>query len=73
MDELRKYLKNLEDDGFIDENGKPLKCIHCVSGREYLEDINESYGPVGLEEFEVRCNICNKVTGHWAYGNWQID
>lgn len=71
MDELRKYVKELEDDGYITENGKPLKCIHCNSNN--LKNVNHSYGPVGLEEHEVKCNSCNMITGYWAYGNWQID
>lgn len=71
MEDLRIYIEGLEFNGYIKKDGTPIKCIFCDS--KDLKRTNESYGPVGLEECEVICQSCNKITGRWAYGNWCID
>lgn len=63
------YVKQLESEGYIDENGKPLKCeCDCTD----FTDVNEYLCQFGREEYEVKCNDCGKIVGHWAFGYWVI-
>lgn len=70
MDDMHKYFLNLEKNGYITEKGSPLKCIYCDS--KDLIDINVMKANYGMEEYEVQCNSCKKITGRWAYGNWTL-
>lgn len=63
------YLKKQVNDGFISENGTPLKCF-C--GCNSFKRIKEYYGAFGIEEYSLQCEKCKKIVGHWAYGNWQL-
>lgn len=69
-----EYVIKSERNGYIDENGAPLKCIYCDCEELFLAD--ERYGgysePCGLMEYSVFCKKCTKEVGHWAYGNWSI-
>lgn len=69
MDDLDKYIKQLITDGYIDENGAPLKC-YC--GCKDFDTTNEYYEEFGLIEYQLKCKNCGKKVGHWAYGNWEI-
>lgn len=47
-----------------------LKCLFCNS--EKLVDINVMRSDYGIEEYEVQCCACQKITGRWVYGNWTL-
>ena len=68
--DMSKYINHLVNKGFVTEDGTPLKCVHCES--DNLQQVNECYGQYGIEEYQIQCKNCNNITGHWAYGNWQI-
>lgn len=70
MDDMQKYIRKLEKEGYITENGNPLKCLYCNSTA--LTDVNIMRCDYGVEEYEVQCNSCKKITGRWGYGNWTI-
>ena len=70
MDGMQEYIRQLERDGYINERGKPLKCLYCNSIT--LIDVNVMKSNYGIEEYEVQCNCCKKITGRWGYGNWTI-
>lgn len=63
------YLEKQIQDGYMDKDGKPLKC-EC--GNKDFEMINDPYCQYGVEEYVLKCTECNKVVGHWAYGYWQV-
>ena len=70
---LKKIIKWEIKHGYIETNGRPIKCIYCNS--EELEDFDEyyldGYGS-HLLEYSVRCKKCGKTAGIWSYGSWQI-
>ena len=70
MDDMKKYIKKLEAGGYIDIKGKPLKCLYCDSIE--LINTNVMKSNYGIEEYEVQCSSCKKITGRWGYGNWTI-
>ena len=70
VDDFRKYIQDSIDKGYINEVGKPLKCENCESTK-FIE-FDTFAGPVGVEEYKLKCSGCGKVVGHWAYGNWQV-
>lgn len=70
MEDMWKYFLELERAGYITENGTPLKCIYCDS--KELVDVNIMKSNYGIEEYEVKCNSCKKITGRWGYGNWTL-
>jgi len=71
METYEDYVNHLIKEGFIKEDGTPLKCLYC-EGNDF-ERRNEYYCPYGIEEYEVWCVKCNKKVGHWAFGTWVID
>lgn len=70
MDETRKYIKQLEKEKYITEDGTPLKCLYCDS--KDLENINIMRSNYGIEEYDVQCKSCKKIVGRWGYGNWAL-
>lgn len=70
MEDLHKYYKKLEEDGYITHQGNPLKCIYC-DNRE-LVDTNIITANYGVEEYDVKCDNCGKITGRWVYGYWAL-
>ena len=70
MNNTAKELQSLFDTGYIDKSGEPLKCRNCNSNNLKID--KESYGPAGLEEYEMVCKDCNNIVGFWSYGYWQV-
>ena len=70
MEDLKIYFNQLEKEGYIGVDGKPLKCLYCDS--KDLIDINIMKANYGIEEYEVQCNNCKNITGRWAYGYWTL-
>lgn len=68
--DLHEFIKQQQKDGYIDEKGKPLKC-EC--GCTDFTDINEHFCQFGREEYQVQCNNCKEIVGHWAFGYWQVN
>lgn len=64
------YCRNLVKDGYTNEEGKPLKCISCESTK--LDDGECVIEEHAIVEYIVRCKSCKNVTGHWAYGTWEV-
>ena len=61
--------KDMVDNGFIDEDGTPLKCI--CGCKEFI-DVNVCRIDITVCEFETRCIECGETVGYWAYGSWMI-
>lgn len=68
---LESYLKTQIDQGFILEDGTPLKC-QC--GCTKLKQVNQHYYEGWIEEYSLECTNedCLKIVGTWAYGHWQV-
>lgn len=64
MDSFEEYYQKQIDDGYIQEDGYPLKCQFC--------DSTNLDWKCNLEEKEVKCHDCGKLVGYWAYGNWTV-
>jgi hypothetical protein len=68
---LEKYIQIMIEDGYwAKEDLQPIKCVDCES--KDLEDFDYDYISHMVCEYSRRCKDCNKVLGHWAYGNWQL-
>lgn len=66
----REYLEELIKEGYIAEDGHPLKCHEC-EGTE-METRDEWHGDYGrIDEYTLQCKTCKAQTGHWAYGGWR--
>lgn len=65
-----EYVKDMVDNGFMSEDGEPLKCFKCESTE--LEDANIDRIEYGILEYDMRCKGCKTIVGHWAYGNWTL-
>lgn len=66
---FEEEMKYRVDNGFMASNGAPLKCECGVTD---FKQINQYYGECYIEEYQLECNECHKIVGHWAYGNWQV-
>lgn len=70
------YINHMINEGFIAEDGTPLKCIHCEEKEftEYDHDyLDYCYGHgVNLLEYKLKCNKCGKNVGYWVTGRWEI-
>ena len=69
MDDMEKYIKQMVDDGYILEDGTPIKCS-CAC--QDFKQVREYYEEYYLVEYQLQCTRCNKIVGHWAYGCWQV-
>lgn len=68
---MEDELKQLIEKGYIDEKGKPLKCLHCESSN--LKNTKQIYeDSAGLVEYTVVCVDCNGLNGYWSYGSWVV-
>jgi len=67
---FEEYIDHLEKEGYINEKGQPLKCLHCDS--KNLEDYGHIYENLGCVEYQVRCKDCKKHVNTWSYGNWEL-
>lgn len=56
--------------GYIAEDGTPLKCYKCNS--KNMENYNKYYEEHWCIEYSVKCKECGTKLGHWAYGNWEV-
>ena len=70
MEDLKTYYKELRDEGYIKEDGTPLKCQHC-DNKSFVYQ-NEIYENSSVVEYTLTCDKCYAWVGHWAYGNWQL-
>lgn len=69
LEDLDSYIKQLIEDGYIREDGSPIKC-RCEC-RDF-EMFDEYYCQFGLEEYKLKCNNCGEEVGHWSFGHWQV-
>ena len=64
-EEMRKAV----EDGFITEDGLPLKCWKCES--KDLKFTGHYDGYIMVEQ-SVKCNSCGADVGLWSYGHWTV-
>jgi hypothetical protein len=69
-DELKDYIEQKINDGYLDENLNPLLCPHCDSPN--IGKYNVICDEHGEIEYDVDCNDCTKHVGNWSYGSWDI-
>jgi hypothetical protein len=68
VEDFEEYMKQQIKDGYIAENGKPLKCQFCDSKDFKLDNIFREEGYV--VKYSIVCQYCGKTIGTWAYGGW---
>ncbi len=66
---IHEFLQRLVREGYIAENGAPLKCHFCESKNFDEKCYYEEHTAV---EKVVNCKACGKQVGNWSYGAWQI-
>lgn len=68
---FEEYYKEQIAEGYISENGKPLK---CGCGCTEFKQVNQYYGEGWIEEYSLECTNedCLKIVGTWAFGNWDV-
>ena len=69
MNSFADEMKKLVEDGYIKEDGAPLKCWKC--GSKSLKFTNH-YDDYIMVEKSVKCKECNSDVGLWSYGNWTV-
>ena len=65
------YIKKMQLFGYMADDFSPMKCPNC-KGDEFT-DCNEYRldGPGSIVlEYDCKCEKCNCILGHWAYGYW---
>lgn len=67
---LRYQLWRDVKNGYITNDGTPLKCYKCNS--KDMKKYNEYYEEHWCVEYDIRCKECRAKLGHWAYGNWEV-
>jgi len=65
------YYKEQIAEGYIAENGTPLK---CGCGCTEFKQVNQYYGEGWIEEYSLECTNedCLKIVGTWAFGHWDV-
>lgn len=67
--DLEDHINEIIKDGYIAEDGTPLKCF-C--GDTDFEESDQYYEDCHTVEFTLNCKACDKRVGYWAYGSWDI-
>lgn len=65
-----EFNNKLIAEGYMREDGTPLKCQHCDSKK--LKDTKIIIDESRVLEYQVVCEECRREVGYWAYGYWQI-
>ena len=66
---MQKYINELVKEGYILEDGTPIKC-YC--GCKDFEEVNKYYENHSPIEFQLKCKKCGNIVGHWSYGYWEV-
>lgn len=68
---VEDYMKRQIEDGYITENGQPIKC-EC--GCTEFKQVDQHYGEGHIEEYSLECTNqeCLKTVGCWSFGHWQV-
>lgn len=66
---IEEYINQQIADGYIRDNGEPIKCQYCDSKALRVDNSHEEYVVV---EKDVTCLNCGKLVGTWSYGSWAI-
>lgn len=69
FDTTEDYINDMIRQGYMAEDGTPLKCKCGCTDFEMSDEYRGSYG---LEEYSLKCTKCSMTVGHWAYGYWQL-
>lgn len=69
MGEFEDEIKKAVEEGYIKEDGFPLKCWKCNS-----KDLKFTchYDDHIMVEQSVKCNNCGADVGLWSYGHWTV-
>lgn len=68
---FEEYIKMQVEEGYISEDGTPLK---CTCGCKTFKKVN-IYNEEGWEvEYSLECKneSCYRIVGTWSYGHWQL-
>lgn len=73
---FKEYLDQKVKDGYIKENGEPIKCHFCDSVDIIFKitdriEIDATIGAFIDSEGVTTCLDCEKEIGHWMQGNWE--
>lgn len=71
INDYSEYVKFLTDNGYIADDGAPLRCQFCES-TNMMSTYHWDYDIGIVVETEVFCRECNIKLGHWAYGHWSV-
>jgi len=68
---FEEYYKQQIAEGYIAEDGTPLK---CGCGCTEFKQVNQYYGEGWIEEYSLECanEDCLKIVGTWAFGKWDV-
>ncbi|MCP3810054.1 hypothetical protein NLX78_22805 [Paenibacillus sp. Lou8.1] len=69
FDDIGAYINRQIANGYITEDGYPLKCQHCDSKKINIEDVYDEHVVV---EKEATCRDCGSRVGYWSYGTWEV-
>jgi len=67
---MEEYIRQQIKDGYINNNGSPLKCHKCECNK-LEQKINDRMESI-VCEYKMICTNCNSDVGYWSYGNWQL-
>lgn len=68
--EYEEYNKQLIFDGYIKEDGEPIKCLYCDSTNLHFNYKSHIQGVA--TECKVKCNECGNDVGYYYCGIWEI-
>ena len=63
----KEYTRRVKE-GFIEQNGAPIKCENCGS-EDYRLHTTNRMDYIAMEK-EAICNKCGHLMGIWVTGNW---
>lgn len=66
---MEGYLRGEIESGYMSASYAPLMC-RC--GCKDFSNVHEFYENFARIEYQVKCNSCGVIVGHWAYGQWAI-
>jgi hypothetical protein len=72
FESIEEYIKHQVEEGYLHPDGATKKCINC-DGEKFKEvNVDRLDGWRDILEYDVQCENCDNIVGHWAYGHWQL-
>lgn len=69
-DSFEGYVKDMVDSGYLNSDLSPKKCLKCDSEDMKQANVDRLDGWRDILEYDMKCNGCGNITGHWAHGCW---